>query len=323
MRHRATPPTVALVVRVVDEPGKRLAAASAAQLAALDRERGGDVEVVIADGRTGAAAEDEGPRPAWVRVLRRPGMSRGALSNAAARATSAPILVFLSDDVVPAPGLVAAHRALHAEAGRDDAVGVGPILFPPRLRADPFRRWLEDSGALFGVSYTSPDPRTLRTYFHAANTSISRALLARAGPFREDFVGPVLDDDEMGRRLRALGVSFTYLPDAIGLHEHPVTLSERRRAVLGHGRAAARLDAGGPPTTRWPTDLRRTTLGLYARAALAALRAPFARRDDARARFYRRLLAADFARGYRSGPAGTQRGASPPATRRSPRPSRG
>ena len=305
-RPLSSEPGLAIVITAEDEAGDSRAPVHTRIFDALEEEIGDarDVEVILADGRGGpgtARPPDDGLaslRP-WLRIVRHPGLHRGALRNVGVRVTTAPLLLFLSDDVVPTHGSLAAHRELQARGGAKECVGVGRVLFPTALRADAFRRWLEDSGALFGLSYTHPDPRHLATFFHGANTSIPRGLLERAGPFREDFGGPVLDDDDMGRRLRALGATLAYVPNAVGLHEHAVTLRERRLAVRGHGRAAVIVDGGAAPGGPWPTDLTRSTAGLYARAVVAGLRSAFARTDERRARFYRRLLAADFARGYR------------------------
>lgn len=265
-------------------------------LAAVAREVRGrtDVEVVLADGREGAGRSAP---PPGVRVVAAAGLHRGALRNVALARASAPLVVWLGDDMVPRAGWLAAHTAAHAADGRDDLVVVGPALFPPALRDDPFRRWLEDDGALFGVSFTRPDPRR-DGFFYGANTSMSRALLARAGPFRADFDGPVLDDDEMGRRLRALGARIVYVAEAVATHEHRVTFGERRASVRAHGRAAAVRDATSDAPVRWPVDLARSPTGLAWRAFVAALRARVLGGATRRAHAYRRRLQADFAAGY-------------------------
>lgn len=305
-------PAVAVLITADEEEREPRGPVHARIFDALEAEIGDatDVEVVLADGRaepTGDVRPAAGrPRP-WATRLARPGRSRGALRNAGLSATTAPLVVLLGDDVLPPRGWLAAHRAFHARAG-GDAVCVGPVLFPPALREDPFRRWLEDSGALFGVSYTRPDPRALATFFHGANTSLPRRLLARAGPFREDFEGPVLDDDEMGRRLRDLGAAFACVPETTATHDHAVTFAERRRSVRAHGRAAAVLDAGAGPGAAWPADLRRSGARLAARAFLARVRAVAIPTEASRARHYRRALAAEFARGYREARAGRPTG---------------
>lgn len=293
---RQPAPAVSIVV-VADVAADGAMSASLAQvLAAVAREVRGrtDVEVVLADGRGGARPPDV---PPGVRLVAAAGRHRGALRNAALDDASAPLVVWLGDDMVPREGWLAAHTAAHAADGRGDLVVVGPALFPDALRDDPFRRWLEDDGALFGVSFTRPDPRR-DGFFYGANTSMSRALLTRAGPFRTDFDGPVLDDDEMGRRLRALGARIAYLPEAVVTHEHRVTFGERRAAVRAHGRAAAVRDATSDAPVRWPVDVARSPTGLAWRAWGAALRARVLGGETRRAHAYRRRLQADFAAGY-------------------------
>ncbi|MBL9086331.1 MAG: hypothetical protein JNM10_04250 [Planctomycetia bacterium] len=290
------PPAVAILVVADRAPDGATSPSLAAVLDAVGsaaRARD-DVEVVLVDGRDGAVAPAPPPP---VRVVAAPGAHRGALRNVALAHSVAPLVWMLGDDIVPHEGCLAAHLAAHAADDRGDLVVVGPSLFPPALRADPFRRWLEDDGALFGASFTRPDPRR-DGFFYGANTSLRRALLARAGPFRADFGGPVLDDDEMGGRLRALGARIVFEPAAAGSHEHPVTWEERRAAVRGHGRAAATFDATAGGSVRWPVDLSRSPTGLAWRAWVAALRARVLGGEARRAHAYRRRLQADFAAGY-------------------------
>ena len=257
-----------------------------------------DVEVVLVDGRPGAAASDVGTaRPVRFRVVAAPGSHRGALRNLAVAHSVAPLVWLLGDDVVPRPGCLEAHLRAHAAAGRADLVVVGPARFPTALREDPFRRWLEDEGSLFGGSFTRADPR-IEGFFYGANTSLPRALLDRAGPFRADFDGPVLDDDEMGRRLRALGARIVYEPAAEGVHDHAVGWAERRAAVREHGRAAARRDATADTPVPWPADVTRSPAALAWRARVAAVRARLLGGEARRAHAYRRRLEADFVAGY-------------------------
>lgn len=294
------PPTLAVLV-VADVAADGTTSHSLPRvLEALAREtsRRPDVEVLLVDG-TGAAPRDA-PSPdvsgRW-RVVPAAGTHRGALRNLALAHSTAPIVWWLGDDMVPGPGSLDVHLSAHAPDGRGDVVVVGPARFPPALRDDPFRRWLEDDGALFGVSFTRPDPR-LDGFFYGANTSLPRALLGRAGPFRADFDGPVLDDDEMGRRLHALGARIVYEPRAVVTHEHPVTFGERRASVRAHGRAAALRDATADTPVRWPADVTRSPTGLAWRAWAAGLRARVLGGEARRAHAYRRRLQADFVAGY-------------------------
>ena len=242
-----------------------------------------------------------------IRTLCLPGRHRGALRNAGVAATTAPLLLFLADDFAPEPGCVAAHREFHRRSSSDLEVAVGGGFFPERLRVDPFRRWLEDSGALMGASYTRPDSRAAE-HFHGANTSMHRSLLARAGPFREDFEGPVFDDDEMGRRLRALGARIRYVSEARASHEHAVTVAERRRAVRSLGHANAKHAMGGPATTPRPGDLMRPIWELSLRAHVARMRAAISPTAERREKFWRRVLSYEFVRGYREASSPWKRG---------------
>lgn len=160
--------------------------------------------------------------------------SRARSLNMGLDAARGDIILFLADDFIPRPQVLAAHLAFHRAHPGVRAAGVGAGVFPERLRRSPFRRWLEDTGSLFGVAFSHPQVYLPPGFFYAAHSSVKRALLDRAGRFDERFPYDAWDDMEYGQRLVAVGYQATFLPGATCEHEHPVTLAER----LGHMRNA-------------------------------------------------------------------------------------
>src|SRR5690606_31218972 len=75
---------------------------------------------------------------------------RATSNNLGLKLARAPIVVFIAGDFVPSKTFVEAHLRFHKERPDERSVGVGGALFPPELRNTDFRRWLEDSGSLFG-----------------------------------------------------------------------------------------------------------------------------------------------------------------------------
>ena len=70
-----------------------------------------------------------GDPPVRIRLVRQENAGPAAARNHGARATSAPLLVFLDDDCAPAPGFLAYHLAAHTAGGADRRPGarrVGP-----------------------------------------------------------------------------------------------------------------------------------------------------------------------------------------------------
>jgi GT2 family glycosyltransferase len=182
-----------------------------------------------------------------VRIVRSPVRGRAASNNLGVRVSRGDLLVFVADDFRPSLGLVAAHRRFHALLGRT-AVGIGPGYFGARLRKDPYRRWLEDSGQLLGISFPIARYRW-SDYYYVGNSSMPRAVFERSGGFDEAFGNDLFDDWEFGERLRAAGTEFCFVPRAIAAHDHEYTFPDRIAALrlLGECAAAYEPSMRGPP----------------------------------------------------------------------------
>jgi GT2 family glycosyltransferase len=159
---------------------------------------------------------------------------RAASNNAGVLASRGGLLAFVADDFRPSAGLVAAHRAYHERIGRP-AVGIGPGYFDDSRRADPFVRWLEDSGAIWGISFVSGRLLWREDFFYVGNASMPREVFEATGPFDETYRNDLFDDWEFGQRLASTGVSRHLVPRAIAWHDHDVTLAERLVAARRMG----------------------------------------------------------------------------------------
>ncbi len=191
-------------------------------------------EVLIADDGSsdGTAEMAEGfEAPFRLRVLRLAKRGQAAAQNEAIGAAEGDVCVLLDDDVVPSPGLLAAHEAVHREGGR--LLGVGTLTQrPPDARdwyAHAFAKaWndhyegLERRGVGWGDCY-------------GGNLSIPRAGLLEVGGFSTEF--QTADDTELAFRLCKVGFVPTYLPNAHGVHDD----QKRRRRMIEDAR---RIGAG-------------------------------------------------------------------------------
>lgn len=282
-----------------------------------------EFEVIIADGQL---CDGWGARlPEVVRATGRsldysfhvaPSSGRAVANNIGITHARADVLLFDADDFALAPGSVEAHLRFHEAHPDPGAVGIGGGFFAAALRADAYSRWLEDSGRLFGVSFTSGNGTVPPDFFYVGNASVKRTLLDRAGPFDEAFPHDAWDDYELSLRLAKQGMRATYLADAPAVHEHAYTLAERRQSIRWAGEAAAILERKYPGPHEWQKECRIASW----RHQAAALRARTAHlltgRPEYLADYFHRTLAADFVRGYRGARSGLR--ADEPAASRSP-----
>jgi GT2 family glycosyltransferase len=273
--------------------GRQTAPLESFEVVVVDGRRRGDARPAIERARrAGSAGLD-------IRCVRVAACGRGAALNAGIAATTGEVVLLLAGDGLAPADFVAKHAAFHERETAVEAAALGPFLFPDSLRRDPYRRWLEDSGRLFGASFTRPDAEALSRFWFVANTSVKRALFERVGPFDErfDLAG---DDEDMGRRLFAAGMRLTYLPDAVLEHDHEVTPSERARLLRQAGSAAAFSWTGSHPAPWWERKVSHSSFTMARRALAARVAATLLGGPARRERAWTLSADAAFASGFRS-----------------------
>lgn len=205
-----------------------------------------------------------------VRLVDSAAPGRAASNNAGVRASRGDLLIFIADDFRPSRAFVAAHRTFHELIGRP-AVGIGPGYFSEASRAEPFVRWLEDSGHIWGVSFTVGRFCWREDFFYVGNASMPRALFDAVGGFDESFQHDLFDDWEFGQRLSATGVTRHLVSRAIAWHDHDVTMGERLIAARRMGECAAVYALKLPGAPPW-TDASSVSVEDLERARRDAVR---------------------------------------------------
>lgn len=206
------------------------------------------------------------------RVLHQENRGPAAARNAGVERAEAPLVAFLGDDTVPSAGWLAAHAEGHrrrTDDPRPTAV-LGYTGWHPRMRLDPFLRYINENGLQFGYALIEDPEEVPFNFFYTSNLSLPRELL-RAEPFDLRFPYPAWEDVECGYRLSRRGLRLVYEPEAVTAHHHPTDLARfaTRQEKAGysavvfhrlHPELGPMLGLGpeGPPPLppRWPHRLR-------------------------------------------------------------------
>jgi glycosyltransferase involved in cell wall biosynthesis len=153
--------------------------------------------------------------PLHLHVVTQPNQGVAVARNNGLQRITSDLVLFIDDDVVPAPRLIAEHMRAHATQA-DDIIVLGPMLTPDNFVMSSWVRWEQ---AMLTKQYQAmlagkfaPTARQ----FYTGNTSLARAHLLAAGGFDEHFRRA--EDVELAYRLAQRGLRFVFNAEAIGYH---------------------------------------------------------------------------------------------------------
>lgn len=196
-------------------------------LAALGAQSVGGFEtVVVVDG-----TDQRPPALPGCRVVQVDHGGPGAARNAGVEATDRPLVLFLGDDMVPDPGLVAAHLNAHRDRPAASTAVLGHVDWHPEVAAGGPERWLEWSHTQFDFPPTATGDAGFGR-FYSCNVSLGRRLFREAGGFDPSF-RYYYEDLDLGYRLDRAGMRLAYEPAARARHLHPYDLTSLRRRFRG------------------------------------------------------------------------------------------
>ena len=192
----------------------------------------GALEIVVAadarEGDLGPLREALAGRPWPTQLVQGESDGASAARNAGWRAAGSDLVLFLGDDILPRPGLLAGHLARHSADPGDEVGVLGHIRWAPELGRSAFMVWL-DHGMQFDYPSIEGDDAGWGR-FNTANASVKRALLEQAGGFDETL--PFLYEDlDLARRAHDRGFRLLYERNAVGEHLHRPTLDGWRRRM--------------------------------------------------------------------------------------------
>ncbi len=182
-----------------------------------------------------------------------PKTQQGTARNRGLERATAPLTLFIGDDIFLAPDACAHHLTVHrSHAALSTPIAIlGHITWDPALEITPVMRWLERTGWQFGFPFLAPYERDLiplsmqPSFTYTSHTSL-RTEIARAHPFREDILLYGWEDVEWGHRLMQAGVRLRYEPAARAVHHHAMTLRDSLRRMELLGRSAVLVNDQAP-----------------------------------------------------------------------------
>jgi GT2 family glycosyltransferase len=198
------------------------------------------LEVIVAvDGSSDDTVDAlKGFRPRYTfRWLYQANQGCAAASNAAARQAQHQVLIFLDDDQIAAPELVAVHVRVQEERGPVLVQGFYPLApgYDRRGASLIYERSLMRSLAPTDGAHPST------AHIWSANISVMRETFDRIGGFDETFRDYGGEDTDFGLRVAALGVPVVFEPTALSYHQHDVSYRSVRRQAFSAGKSLVHL----------------------------------------------------------------------------------
>ena len=212
-------------------------------LEALGRQAGAvDFEVVVVDdGSLDATPERlhalSPPYP--FRFFRQENSGPAAARNRGIEEARGRSILFLGDDTVPEPDLLAVHAQAHGEPRPFPVAVLGYTTWPRDRRVSPFLHHINEYGLQFGYGLIEDPEAVPFNFFYTSNISLPRALLRAAGLFDTTFPHAAWEDIEIAYRMMRMGMKILYRPAAVARHYHDITFESFRRRQEKAGEAAA------------------------------------------------------------------------------------
>jgi len=247
--------------------------------------------VVVCDGDTDgsvAACRVLAPSvPYSLRIIEQDSQGPAAARNQGVHAAIGEVIVFLDDDVLPDPTLIATHLVAHD--GRTNVASIGPLLPPTDVALSLWGGWEERKLCRQYDDMTAGRWRATHRQFYTGNAAARRERILAVGGFDPSFKRA--EDVELALRLREQGTEFIFLPEARGWHYVQRSFQAWLRVPAAYGAADVAMARVGRPQIlvtaavefrerrfavrlltllcagRTITDLVSRTLGVFVRVA--------------------------------------------------------
>jgi glycosyltransferase involved in cell wall biosynthesis len=196
--------------------------------------------VVVIDGSTddslqvvqALAARD--PR---VRPLPIANSGEMAAREAGARAADSEIVLFLDDDVLAEPGLVAGHAARHAAGGADVVLGYMPVALAPHRSPEDFATRIYAREYEGRCRVYEQDPVSVLRELWAGNFSMRRDACLAVGMPNPRYTARYHPDRDFGLRCLEAGLTGVFDRSLLARHLHSRPLPAFARDARSQGAA--------------------------------------------------------------------------------------
>jgi glycosyltransferase involved in cell wall biosynthesis len=184
-----------------------------------------------------------------VQFLEIPKSQQGVARNRGVAVATAPLVMFIGDDIFLEPHACEVHVDIHKKLKAESyelSACLGYTTWDPALGITPVMRWLEKSGWQFGYPLLKnyvhkPIPAHMQHRFTYTSHISLPTETAKKYPFREDVTLYGWEDIEWGARLRDGGVPLVFEPDARALHHHRITMESSLKRMETLGESAVRM----------------------------------------------------------------------------------
>lgn len=208
------------------------------------------VEVIVVDDGSNPPPEGDllaaPPHPPFsLRVIRQKNAGPAAARNAGFRVARGELVVFVDDDILVRPDLVAQHVEGHRRFEKSVIFGVSPFGGQAESALLRFMNALHPAS-----SEEAFIPARITASGHL---SIERSQFeATGGLYREALRTPAAEEFEASRRLHKTGVPIFMAPHIVGIHFRPVSLTALCRQQHKYGIAIAEVAAKCPDLLELP-----------------------------------------------------------------------
>lgn len=223
-----------------------------------------DLEVIVVhdgedDGLTTQELRDPRQWPFTLQYLSIPKAQQGVARNRGVEKASAPLVLFIGDDIYLEPEACEAHVYMHSL--HENAAVLGFTTWDPDCGITDVMLWLEKVGWQFGYpmieryAHQQIPSEQQPAFSYTSNLSLPTAA-AKKISFREDVSLYGWEDVEWGMRLKKEGIPLFYEPDAKGLHHHHMELHDSLQRMKVLGQSAVVIETINPDVRVVPRNIK-------------------------------------------------------------------